>query len=336
MGARAASERSAGPSAVACTRRPATGRRAFGAEPDGPLALGPCALVPHGVVERAFEGRRVGLEVGGPDVERVRPGMVEATIADLLWLGVDWDGAPVLQSTLAEGHARALQRLIAADLVYPCVCTRRELAEASSAPNRGAASEAYPGTCRGRFSSREEALERTGRDAALRFRTPPGRVQFEDRLHGVQSIDVASEVGDFPVTRRDGALAYQLAVVVDDAAQAVTDVVRGDDLLTSTARQVLLQRALAVPSPSWLHVPLVEDHTGRRLAKRDDDLSLATLRASGVSPASIATWAARTAGLTAAGPESSAEPAAAWLERYQERTLTRSPTRLNPPPAPPL
>ena len=281
------------------------------------------------------QGGALVLRIEDLDTERVKPGMLEATIEDLHWLGLDWDGAPVLQSSLAAGHARAIERLIDLDLVYPCVCTRRELAEAASAPNRpaqspdpGAPTESpYPGTCRGRFTSLAGAQAATGRSAALRFRTPPGPVTFTDLLHGPRSFDVAAEVGDFPVTRRDGTLAYQLAVVVDDAHQTVTEVLRGDDLLSSTARQVLLQRALSLPQPSYLHVPLVEDHTGRRLAKREDPLSLTTLRAQGVTPTQLATWAATSAGLQ--GP---AAPATAWLERFNPAALHRSPTRLPPDP----
>jgi len=267
------------------------------------------------------------------DAERVRPGMADETLADLEWLGLDWDGAPILQSTRAADHAAALGRLVAEGLVYPCVCTRRELAEAASAPNRGAPADAYPGTCRGRYATLAEAEAQTGRTAALRFVTPVGAVTFRDRLHGDQSFEVSGEVGDFPVTRRDGTIAYQLAVVVDDARSAVTDVVRGDDLLPSTARQILLQRALGYGSPSWLHVPLVEDHTGRRLAKREDDLSLATLRRAGLAPTTIVTWAATSAGLTWS---TTARTAHDWLTQYDERSLQPAPTRLAPttPPLP--
>jgi len=268
------------------------------------------------------------------DVERVQPGMVESTLEDLRWLGLDWDGEPVLQSNLAPGHAAAVEHLVANGLVYPCVCTRRELSEAASAPHRGAHSDAYPGTCRDRYATVAEAERETGRSAALRLRTPPGPVEFVDVLHGRQSFDVAAEVGDFPVTRRDGTLAYQLAVVVDDHAQHVTEVVRGDDLLPSTARQLLLQRALGIPSPSWMHVPLVEDHAGRRLAKREDPLSLATLRTAGVPAAAVLAWAATSAGLIEdlTERERRLPTASAWLRAYRPETLITTPTRLPPDP----
>jgi glutamyl-tRNA synthetase len=312
-------------------RQPVVGRLA--PSPTGHLHLGHARSFLLAWWSARSRGGRVLLRLEDLDAERVRRGMAEATLEDLAWLGFDWDGDPILQSTRAADHAVALARLVASGLVYPCVCTRRELAEAASAPNRGASVDAYPGTCRDRFASLTEAESVTGRTAALRFRTPVGVVQFRDRLHGEQSFDVAAEVGDFPVTRRDGTIAYQLAVVVDDAVSAVTDVVRGDDLLASTARQLLLQRALGLAPPSWLHVPLVEDHTGRRLAKREDDVSLAALRAAGVTSSSIVTWSAVSAGL----PRSStARSAQEWLEEYAESALCHAPTRLPPPPALPF
>lgn len=312
-------------------RYPVVGRLA--PSPTGRLHLGHARSFLLAWWSARSRGGAVRLRLEDLDAERVRPGMIEATIEDLCWLGLDWDGEPIVQSSRADAHAAAVSRLVDAGLVYPCVCTRRELAEAASAPNRGAAQEVYPGTCRGRYASLAEARAATGRDAALRFRTPPGPVTFTDRLHGPQSFDVAAEVGDFPVARRDGALAYQLAVVVDDDADRVTDVVRGDDLLASTARQILLQRALTLPAPSWLHVPLVEDHSGRRLAKREDALSLASLRTSGVTPEAVVRWSLLTAGLPA--PTGAATPHAA-LPLYTERTLDPTPTRLPAPPSPPL
>ncbi len=304
-------------------REPVVGRLA--PSPTGHLHLGHARSFLLAWWSARARGGRVVLRLEDLDVERVRPGMVEATLEDLAWLGLDFDGPPVLQSSRAASHAEAVRSLLERGLVYPCVCTRRELAEAASAPNRGAASERYPGTCRGRFATPAEAESATGRSAALRFLTPPGPVTFVDRLHGPQSFDVAAEVGDFPVTRRDGTLAYQLAVVLDDAADAITDVVRGDDLLPSTARQILLQRALHLPTPSYLHAPLVEDPTGRRLAKREDAASLASLRAQGLSLPPLLTWAATTLGLPL--PPAPTHPAT-FLPLYDETHLTPTPTRL--------
>jgi glutamyl-tRNA synthetase len=144
-----------------------------------------------------------------------------------------------------------------------------------------------------------EAEAATGKPAGVRLLVPPGRVEFTDRVAGPQAFDVAASVGDFLIARRGGAPAYQLAVVVDDAAQSVTEVVRGDDLLASTARQWLLQRALDLPHPSWAHVPLVTNSAGERLAKREASLALSELRARGTDPRRIVAWAARTAGIDA-------------------------------------
>jgi glutamyl-tRNA synthetase len=171
--------------------------------------------------------------------------------------------------------------------------------QAQTAPNEGTAEPRYPGTCRGRWSSLAEAESKTGRRAGIRLLVREGAVRFDDRVAGPQEFDVAASVGDFLIARRSGAPAYQLAVVVDDGAQGVTEVVRGDDLLSSTARQFLLQEALGLRHPVWAHVPLVTNAEGQRLAKREAALGLAELRARGVDPRRIVAWAARSAGLAA-------------------------------------
>jgi len=244
-------------------------------------------------------GGRVLLRIEDLDHTRVKPGMVEACLADLEWLGLDWDGEPLLQSTAAPHHEAAVDALLAAGKAYACTCSRKEILAALSAPHAGEGELRYPGTCRGRWSSVEEAEEATGSPAGVRFAVEPGALAWEDGLQGPQAHDVAAEVGDFLVARRDGVFAYQLAVVVDDARQGVTEVVRGTDLLASTARQALLQRALGLASPRWFHVPLVVDAAGRRLAKRDGDTGLSELRKAGVDPRAVVGWAARTAGQAA-------------------------------------
>lgn len=249
-------------------------------------------------------GGRVVLRLEDLDADRVKEGMIEATLRDLEWLGLDWDGEPVVQSDRAPEHARALERLLAEGRAYPCVCTRKEIELARSAPHAGEAGARYPGTCRGRFASLEEAERATGRPAAVRFRVPEdeARVSFRDALAGPFEVYVARDVGDFPIARKSGEAAYQLAVVVDDALDGVTEVLRGDDLLPSTAQQLLLQRALGLPHPVWLHVPLVVDEAGRRLAKRADAVSLAALREEGVDPGALTAWLARSAGLPVTRP----------------------------------
>ncbi|MBL8862762.1 MAG: tRNA glutamyl-Q(34) synthetase GluQRS [Planctomycetes bacterium] len=245
-------------------------------------------------------GGRIVLRIEDLDTERVKPGMIEATLADLRWLGLDWDGEPHVQSAGEARIAAAAAALVARGLAYPCTCTRAEIAAAASAPHVGESGPRYPGTCRGRWPSVESAQSATGRAPALRFVVREGPIEIEDGLHGRLAFDVARAAGDFPIYRRAGSPAYQLAVVVDDAWQAVTEVVRGEDLLESAARQALLQEALGLPRPRWWHVPLVTDEHGRRLAKRSDDLSLASLRERGVDPRAVVGWVARRSGLKSA------------------------------------
>jgi glutamyl-tRNA synthetase len=242
-------------------------------------------------------GGRIRLRLEDLDTSRVRAGYVAGCLQDLEWLGLDWDGPPLVQSEGLAGLEAALAELVSRGLAYPCICTRSEIEGARSAPHGDDGSGAYPGTCRGRFADLAEAERVSGRRAALRLRVPDVELQLEDRVVGPFRSRPALEVGDFPLTSRDGQIAYQLAVVVDDARQGVNEVLRGDDLLSSTGRQALLQDLLALPHPTWAHVPLVTDAAGRRLAKRADDLSLAHLRSLGVAPEAVVAWAARSAGL---------------------------------------
>ena len=242
-------------------------------------------------------GGRIVLRIEDLDQERSRDEFADAALRDLAWLGLDWDGPVVRQSERSDAHADALLRLERDGRAYPCICTRAEvLADAVRAPHSGERERVYPGTCRGRFELRSAATAETGRSAGLRLLVPAGRTEFDDGLCGRQSQDIARDVGDFPVMRRDGVPSYQLAVVVDDAIDGVDTVLRGDDLLPSTARQKLLQEELELPHPRWFHVPLVTDEEGLRFAKRNDALSLQTLRDDGVDPRAIVGWAARSAG----------------------------------------
>ncbi len=236
------------------------------------------------------------LRIEDLDAARAKPAFVDATLADLAWLGLDWDGAPCLQSAGLAGLADAAATLERAGLAYACVCSRKTIEAVASAPHADTGELRYPGTCRARFADRPSAERASGRPAGLRLRVEPGTITLTDRFAGPFEHDVEREVGDFLIQRRDGAFAYQLACVVDDARQGVTEVVRGDDLLASTPRQWLLQRALGLPHPDWYHVPLVLDASGRRLAKRHDALALAKLRADGVDPRALVAWAARSAG----------------------------------------
>jgi glutamyl-tRNA synthetase len=239
------------------------------------------------------------LRIDDLDGERATRELADAACRDLEWLGLDWDGAPFVQS---EGLGRitvAIERLLRDGHAYACTCTRGDVRQAESAPHEGSAEPRYPGTCRGRFPSIAEAEAKTGRRAGVRLLVAPGLVRFDNLITKPQAFDVAGSVGDFLVARRSGAPAYQLSVVVDDAAEGVTEVVRGDDLLPSTARQSLLQDALGLPHPQYGHVPLVTNSVGQRLAKREAALGLAELRARGVDPRRIVGWAASSTGLAA-------------------------------------
>jgi len=244
-------------------------------------------------------GGRIALRMEDLDRERSRPEFVDLALRDLEWLGLDWDGPVAFQSRDLRVYAEALDELVRRGDVYPCVCTRSEIRAAQSAPQAGGGELRYPGTCRGRFASAEEAQEHSERPIGWRFYVPGGPLAYSDALRGPGESDVQDEVGDFLLARRDGHYAYQLAVVVDDRRQGVTEVLRGDDLLPSIPRQELLYDALQASPPTWLHVPLVVDETGRRLAKRAGDLSLASLRSAGVDPRAIVAWCARSAGLDA-------------------------------------
>lgn len=259
------------------------------------------------------------------DGPRAKPELADAALRDLEWLGLDWDGPAVVQSAGVEALSRAAEQLAARGLAYACVCSRADVRSAQSAPQQGDAEPRYPGTCRDRYASLADAQLRTGRHAGLRLRVADGTIDVADELVGRATFDVQRTVGDFLVSKRDLVPAYQLAVVVDDAKQGVTEVVRGDDLLESAARQMLLQRALGLPAVRYLHVPLVCDESGRRLAKRHDDSSLAELRALGVDPRALVAWAASTCGMQCDARVTARQALAA----FSVATLPRSAVRLS-------
>lgn len=291
-----------------------TVRGRFAPSPTGPLHLGNArtALVSW-LAARAAGGRHV-MRVEDLDAARVRPGLEARILDELRWLGIDWDEgpdvggpcAPYRQSERLAGYAAALARLREAGRVYPCFCSRAEVAAAAGAPH-GPSDEGprYPGTCAA-LSAGEAARRAAGRRPSWRFRARSGPVRFDDGVHGPRAVDVAAEVGDFVVARADGVPAYQLAVVVDDAAMGVTDVVRGDDLLPSTGRQLLLYEALGLAPPRFAHVPLVVGEDGERLAKRHGALSLGELRAGGADPRAVVGLLAALSGLAPGGARVSA------------------------------
>ncbi|MFM8980806.1 MAG: tRNA glutamyl-Q(34) synthetase GluQRS [Planctomycetia bacterium] len=259
------------------------------------------------------------LRIDDLDTPRVRQEAIAGLLEDLRWLGLAWDEpeAVLRQSQRAGLYAAAAERLRAQGLAYPCTCTRKEVEEAASAPH-GAEGPRYPGTCRGRWSTLAEAEAATGKPACLRLVVAAGAERFTDLLYGPQAVDVAAETGDFVIHRNSGVAAYQLATVVDDAASGADLVLRASDLLPSTARQRLLQRALGLPLPATLHLPLVLGEDGRRLAKRHGDTALATLRAQGWTPEELLGRLAWTAGLARHGE---AVSLATLLSRYDPARL---------------
>ena len=229
-------------------------------------------------------GWRILLRVEDLDGPRVKAGAAAQAVKDLQWLGLTWDERTPDQSQRAEVYAEAVRRLQAAGRAYPCICSRADVQRAASAPHREDGIVVYPGTCRGRWADEAEAGRATNRPAAIRLGVDGAVIGFDDRIAGPQRFDLATTSGDFVIRKADGVAAYQLAVVLDDAAAGVTDVVRGDDLLDSTPRQLLLQQALGLtPPPTYWHLPLVIGPDGRRLAKRHGDTRLAHYRARGVT-----------------------------------------------------
>jgi glutamyl-tRNA synthetase len=233
-------------------------------------------------------GGRVVLRVEDIDSPRVKAGAAEQACEDLRWLGLDWDGEPLVQTRRLPLYEAALRTLQARELVYPCTCTRTDVERAASAPHADHEGPVYPGTCAGRSAGDAAALG--GRPYCWRFRVPAQSPAWVDGFRGPTHIDLRAVGGDFVVWKSPaagGGPAYQLAVVVDDAAQGVTEVVRGDDLVPSTPRQLLLYEAVGLPPPRFVHVPLVVGPDGRRLAKRHGDTRLAALRAAGAGPAAL-------------------------------------------------
>jgi glutamyl-tRNA synthetase len=283
-------------------------RGRFAPSPTGSLHVGNARTALLAWLDVRSRGGLLAMRVEDLDGPRVRPGLEARILDELRWLGLDWDEGPDLggphgpyrQSERGAIHAEALDRLRGAGLSYPCFCSRAEISQASQAPHPSDEGPRYPGTCRD-LSRAEQAARGARRPPAWRFRVPDGPVSFLDRFHGECTFDVAASVGDFVVARADGVPAYQLAVAVDDAAMEVTDVLRGDDLLPSTARQLLIYRALGLSVPGFAHVPLVVGADGERLAKRHGALSVGELRARGLEPPAVVGLLAAASGLAPPG-----------------------------------
>ncbi|MCH3973542.1 MAG: glutamyl-Q tRNA(Asp) synthetase [Bifidobacterium tibiigranuli] len=325
----------------------------FAPTPSGRLHIGNVyAMLAAWLSARARPGSHIALRIEDIDVPRVVPDADRWIMDDLAWLGLDWDGDPVYQSRRGEIYESALRALASrpmpeaataanpvydSSLIYPCFCSRAEI-RAASAPQEGDGFTVYPGTCRRLLLENPDEVRgrlAAGAQHSLRIAVPPAQspltsVAFEDQIFGAQRFDLARDVGDSVVRRSDGLFSYQLAVVVDDLLMGVDDIVRGRDLLRSTALQIWIRCQLlaagfgadsmqgfggvvspgtdsgtrqqsdqnpSAPNPRYAHLPLIDDNTGRRLAKRDRDLDMGALRESGANPRQIIGYCAWLLGL---------------------------------------
>lgn len=262
----------------------------YAPSPSGDLHLGNLRTALLAWLFARSSGGAFRMRVDDLDPVRSRPEHEARQLADLAAIGIDWDGPVVRQSEQRGRHEAAVESLVEAGLTYPCWCTRREILDAVTAPH--GPDGAYPGTCRSLSAAERAGREASGRPPALRLRSGVTTLVVHDRLHGRHE----GVVDDFVLRRNDGVPAYNLAVVVDDADQGVEEVVRGDDLLSSTPRQVHLAGLLGLPVPTYAHVPLVLAPDGSRLAKRHGAVTLADL-APRCSPEQVVALLARSLGL---------------------------------------
>lgn len=298
--------------------------------PTGALHLGNVRTFMVAWLRARALGGRVVLRIEDLDHPRDKPGAAAQAVEDLRWLGFDWDEECV-QSGRLDLYRGAIRRLHEAGLAYPCVCSRRDVESAQSAPHAGE-QLFYPGTCRGRFRTWPEAQAAKGSAPCWRFRVGDDAVvAFEDAFAGHYEADVARTLGDFPLARDEGGAGYTLAVVVDDLEMGVTEVVRGDDLLAATPAQILVARALGAKRElGYCHVPLVVGPDGLRLAKRHGDTRVAAYRERGVSARRIVGFLAASCGWCEEGEEIAL---ADLVPRFSLATIPRRPFAIAGPDA---
>jgi glutamyl-tRNA synthetase len=309
-------------------------RGRFAPSPTGELHIGGARTALTAWLQARKAGGAFVMRTEDLDGPRVRQGAEQAIFADLEWLGIDWDEGPDVggafgpyrQSERHANYEEIVTKLVGEGRAFYCFCSRAEVLRATSAPhNPSDEGPRYPGTCR-TLTRKQIADKSRTRNAAVRFRVEPGETTFHDLVHGDQVEDVAEKVGDFVIARADGIPAYQLAVVADDIAMHITHVVRGDDLLGSTARQLLLYHALGVIAPHFAHVPLVIGDDGARLSKRQGAVSVASLRERGRKPEEFVGWLGHSLGLTkSAAPKSAVE----LLREFELSNINTEPTKLD-------
>ncbi len=298
-------------------------RTRFAPSPTGDLHLGGAWTALASWVWARRDGGEVLVRIEDLDRMRTVAGSEARILEDLAWLGLDWDGSPLRQSARFEVYEAALGTLHRKGLIYPCDCSRAEIARIASAPHAGD-ELVYPGTCRDR--DRKRGMRRT---PALRVRVPDELVEVEDLVQGTVAQNLQRDVGDQVLRRGDGVFAYQLAVIIDDVASQIDVVVRGADLLGSTPRQVWLARTLGARAPRYAHVPMVLSPDGTRLEKRAAAPSIRALREAGFEPERVVGELAYGLGLAETrAPVRAADLAAAWSGR--PLTLRREPWRVPP------
>ena len=296
----------------------------FAPSPTGRLHLGNLRTALLAWLFARAGGGRFLLRFEDLDTASIRPEHYRSQADDLTSLGLDWDGPPLTQQDRLETYRAAIADLVDRDLVYPCYCSRKDIREATLAPNGTDWSGVYPGTCRRLTSAERAERESAGRPPALRFRAEPVATErgFVDAVAGPFS----AAVDDFVVQRNDGTPAYNLASTLDDADQGIALVVRADDLLESTPRQLVLLEVLGRPAPRYAHVPLVLNHDGNRLAKRDGAVTLADRLQMGQTPTEVRSILAASLGLCETGEQPSLDE---LLLRFDPAELPRQPWRID-------
>jgi glutamyl-tRNA synthetase len=302
--------------------------------PTGALHLGNARTFLIAWLSMRSQDGKIILRIEDLDHPKVKSWATEQTIKDLKWLGLDWDegpdvggiSSPYIQSQRIHLYKKALDKLIISNSVYPCICSRKDIETSQSAPHIGEDGPKYAGTCNTKFASYYDAKKNLAdnRLPGWRFRALKNTfTSFHDQIHGENIQDVSATIGDFSIARHPDGAGYQLAVVVDDALMGVTEVVRGDDLLTTTHRQLQLQNALGYTAPQYIHVPLMVGSDGKRLAKRHGDTRIDNIKKAGTRPERLLGYLAYTCGWAEKEEELSIKEV---LQRYNLQSLPTLPT----------